>query len=85
MELEELARSMRDRNIGDAKAAAEELGSKLLLHEETEYAKGVLEESGLDEMLPHSCFQQALEETVNRGGIIPGSLFFLTCVAELAV
>ena len=48
-ELEELAWSTLERNNGDAEAAAAELGSKLLLHDETEYARGVLEVSGLDE------------------------------------
>ena len=40
VELEELARNMRDRHIGVAEAAADELGSKFLPHEETEHAKG---------------------------------------------
>ena len=70
---EELVRSTLEKNNGDADAAAAELGSKLLLHEKSknlaeiyntsvEYAKEVLEESGLDEAVA----SQAIEEAVKQ-------------------
>ena len=83
-ELEELARSTLERNNGDAEAAAAELGSKLLLHEKSKTWQKFLillwsmlrkywKNQDWTRLLPLSCSRQALEETVNRGGIIPGS------------